>query len=95
VIRSLHSHIFVWKQPVNFAYRLMTQAQATAQVFWTAFNALSRKEKTAFLEKLSTDEQLLAILEDLRYSHVIDQRKGEPQFTLDEVIAERRNRKST
>ena len=36
----------------------MTKAQATAEVFWTAFQTLPRKEKNAILQRLLKDKQL-------------------------------------
>ncbi len=36
----------------------MTKAQATAEIFWTAFQALPRKEKNAILQRLLKDKQL-------------------------------------
>jgi hypothetical protein len=32
----------------------MSTAEATAEVFWTAFRALSKKEREAIMEKLMT-----------------------------------------
>lgn len=64
----------------------MTQAQATADVFWMAFQAMSRKEQTAFLEKLSGQEQYIEMLEDLRYGKIIDQRKAEPRRSLESML---------
>lgn len=68
----------------------MTQAQATADVFWTAFRAMSLKEQRAFLEKLSGEEQYLEMLEDLRYGKVIDQRKEESHRPLETILSARK-----
>jgi hypothetical protein len=65
----------------------MTTVQATAEVFWTAFRALPRKEREAFLEKLMGDEKLS---EDLRDLFVIAARKDEPTITLDEYLTNSR-----
>jgi hypothetical protein len=73
----------------------MTTAQATADVFWTAFRALSRKEQHAFLEKLSTDEDIIEILEDLRYGRIADQRKKESRRSLDDILARRAKRRGS
>ncbi len=67
----------------------MTATQATADVFWTAFRAMSQKEQRAFLEKLSSDHRYMEILEDLRYAAIVDERKGEPQRALDDVLTQR------
>jgi hypothetical protein len=67
----------------------MTSTEATAEVFWTAFRALSRKERDAFFEKLVTDEK---VSEDLRDILVIESRRNEPTITLDEYLIKRRKR---
>jgi len=36
----------------------MTTAEATAEVFWTAFMAMTRHERQAFLERLIADPRL-------------------------------------
>jgi hypothetical protein len=62
----------------------MTSAQATAEVFWTAFLSMSEKERQAFLERLIADPRLR---EDLLDAALIEERKGEPTRPLDEVLA--------
>ncbi len=64
----------------------MTQTQATAEVFWTAFQALKPGERDAFLAKLMQDEKLA---EDLRYASVVRKRKKEPTVSLDDYLATR------
>jgi hypothetical protein len=71
----------------------MTAIQATADVFWTAFRAMSQKEQRAFLERLSRDERALEILEDLRYASIADTRKEESRRSLDDVLAQRARRR--
>jgi len=61
----------------------MTTAQATAEVFWTAFMAMSEKERTAFLERLVADPHLRA---DLLDAALIQERADEPARPLDEVL---------
>jgi hypothetical protein len=68
----------------------MTQPQATAEVFWTAYQALKPKEREAFLSKLMTDKKLA---EDLRYAAVVDKRKNEPTTSLDDYLAKRAKKK--
>ena len=58
----------------------MTQPQATAEVFWTAFKAMKPAERDAFIGKLMKDKNLA---EDLRYAAVIQKRKNEPTVSLD------------
>lgn len=68
----------------------MTQPQATAEVFWTAFQAMKPKEREAFLGKLMKDKRLA---EDLRYAAVIQKRKNEPTVPLDDYLAQRSKNK--
>lgn len=67
----------------------MTIAEATAEVFWTAFRALSKKEREAVLEKLLRDREFM---EDLVDIVILEQRKKEPSRPLDEYLANRRKR---
>ncbi len=55
----------------------MTQSQATAEVFYTAFRALKKSEREAFIERLLDSERLAA---------VIEKRKSEPTVSLDEYM---------
>ena len=64
----------------------MTQPQATAEVFWTAFRAMKPAEREAFLGKLMTDKRLA---EDLRYAAIIEKRRSEPTVSLDDYLARR------
>jgi hypothetical protein len=68
----------------------MSSAQATAEVFWTAFMAMSEKDRRAFLERLVGDPRLR---EDLLDAAVIEHRKDEPTRPLEEVLAAVRRRK--
>jgi hypothetical protein len=68
----------------------MTQPQATAEVFWTAFQAMKPKEREAFIGKLMTDKKLA---EDLRYGAVIAKRKNDPTISLDDYLAARTKKK--
>jgi hypothetical protein len=43
----------------------MTKAQATAEIFWMAFQALPPKEKNAVLQRIAQDKQLRKDLADL------------------------------
>lgn len=64
----------------------MTTIQATAEVFWTAFQAMEEPEKEAFIEKLMQDEDLA---EDLIYSRIVDERKSEETVSLDDYLSKR------
>ncbi len=65
----------------------MTQPQATAEVFWTAFKAMSRSEREAFVARLMQDKKLA---EDLRYAAVVQKRKNEPTVSLDDYLKTRK-----
>lgn len=68
----------------------MTQSQATAEVFYTAFQALKKSEREAFINRLLEDEKFA---EDLRYAAVIEKRKSEPTISLDDYLAQRSAKK--
>jgi len=53
----------------------MTHSQATAEVFYTAFRALKKNEREAFINRLLEDEIL---------NRVTEERKNEPTVSLDE-----------
>jgi hypothetical protein len=68
----------------------MTQPQATAEVFWTAFKALKQEEREAFISRLMKDKKLA---EDLRYAVVIHERRKETTVSLDSYLAKRSKKK--
>ena len=68
----------------------MTQPQATAEVFYTAFQALKKTERKAFIFRLLQDEKLAG---DLRYAAVIEERRNEPTVSLDDYLAQRSAKK--
>ncbi len=68
----------------------MTQSQATAEVFWTAFQAMKPSEREVFVGKLMKDKKLA---EDLKYAAVIQKRKNEPTISLDDYLAKRSKKK--
>ncbi len=68
----------------------MTQPQATAEVFYTAFQALKKSEREAFIARLLQDEKLA---EDFRYAAVIEKRKKEPTVSLDDYLVKRSAKK--
>ncbi len=61
----------------------MTQSQATVEVFYTAFQALKKSEREAFINKLLEDEKLA---EDLRHAAVVEKRKTEPTVSFDKWL---------
>lgn len=65
----------------------MTETDATAEVFWTAFRVLSRKEQQAILRRLLKDKNLRQDLYDLA---IIESRRREPTRPLRDYLAESR-----
>lgn len=61
----------------------MTQSQATAEVFYTAFQSLNKSEREAFIAKLLQDEKLA---EEFRLAAVIEKRRREPTVSLDDYL---------
>lgn len=64
----------------------MTTTQATAEVFWTAFNVLPVEEKRAVIQYMIQDENLRRDLMDLS---VIEERRNEPGRPLREYLKEK------
>lgn len=69
----------------------MTKTEATAEVFWTAFRALPKKEREVIVEKLLKDKEFM---EDLIDMVILEQREKEPSRSLDEYLNNRRKKKS-
>lgn len=67
----------------------MTTAEATSEVFWTAFRALPKKERDSVVGKMLKDKEFL---EDLIDTVIIKQRHKEPSRSLDEYLAEGRKK---
>lgn len=67
----------------------MTTTEATSEVFWTAFRALSKKEREAVVEKMLKDKEFM---EDLIDIVIIEQRRKEPSHSLDEYLARKRKK---
>ena len=68
----------------------MTKSEATAEVFYTAFKALSKKDRDALIFRLVEDEELR---EDLMDIAVAKERLKEPTRPLREVISEMKKTK--
>ena len=68
----------------------MTTTEATAEVFWTAFRALPKKEREAIVGKLLRDREFM---EDLIDIVILEQRGKEPSRSLDEYLANRRKKR--
>jgi hypothetical protein len=66
----------------------MTKVEATAEVFWTAFNVLPREDKQAVIRRILQDERLRHDLIDLA---LIEERRGEPSRPLREYLKDKRS----
>ena len=64
----------------------MSPTEATAEVFLTAFRALSKKERQAVLARLAVEPDLQEDLQDLA---LVAQRRGEPSRPLSDYLAEK------
>jgi hypothetical protein len=64
----------------------VSSAEATAEVFFTAFHALSKKAQQAFMAKLLQNKEFY---EDIVDSSIIEQRRSEPSRSLESYLAER------
>ncbi len=62
----------------------MTTAEATAEVFWTAFMAMAPAARKAFLERLVAEPELR---EDLLDAALVEERRGEPARPLEDVLS--------
>jgi hypothetical protein len=63
--------------------------EATAEIFITAFNALSKEEKHTIVTKLLRDKKFK---EDLIDIVTIEQRKKESSISLEEYLSKRRKK---
>jgi len=66
----------------------MTSSEAIAEVFWTAFSALSPEARDRFMEKMLADPALREELEDLLDMEIVAERFGEPTRPLYDVLEE-------
>ena len=69
----------------------MTIAQATLEIFWTAFRSLSKRNKEAVVERLLKDKEFKEELIDIA---ILEQRHKEPSRSLGEYLTNRKKRKS-
>lgn len=65
----------------------MTKVEATAEVFWTAFNVLPREDKQAVIQRILQDEHLRRDLMDLA---LLEERRDEPSRPLREYLKDKR-----
>jgi len=64
----------------------MSPTEATAEVFLTAFRALSKKERQAVLARLAVEPDLQEDLQDLA---LVARRRDEPSRPLRDYLAEK------
>jgi len=69
---------------------MTTGAEATSEVFWTAFRALPKKQRQAVVEKLLQDKEFV---EDLIDAVILEQRREEPSRSLNEYLADREKKR--
>jgi len=70
-----------------YEVKMNNKVEATAEVFITAFNALSQKEKHSIIEKLLRDKNFK---EDLIDIVTIEQRKREPSISIEDYLSKRK-----
>ena len=63
----------------------MTEIEATAEIFWTAFKVLPRAEQQMIIHYIVTDQNLRHDLMDLA---LIEERRNESSRPLRDYIAE-------
>lgn len=63
----------------------MTQSEAVAEVFWTAFKSLSQEQQDNFIHRLLQDEQFAEDIDDILVAY---HRRNEPTRLLDDVLNE-------
>ena len=70
----------------------MTTSQATAEVFFTAFKTLPRREQEGILTRIVRDRRLHRMLEHLSDRLAIEQERDAPAKPLRVYIEERERR---
>jgi DNA-directed RNA polymerase sigma subunit (sigma70/sigma32) len=70
----------------------MTASQATAEVFFTVFKTLSKREQEVLLTRIVRDRKLHRMLENLSDRLAIEQERDTPSKPLRVYIKERERR---
>jgi hypothetical protein len=60
--------------------------ESTTEAFWTAFRALSKKDRAVIMERLLADSEFREDLIDLA---ILKQRAKEPSRSIEEYLAQR------
>ena len=71
-------------------FELMTETQATAEIFYTALKALPKIERDAVIVRIANDKSLARDLMDLA---TIAQRRNEPSRPFRQYLSARRTKK--
>lgn len=69
----------------------MTPAQATVEVFWTAYQTLPDDERTSLIEKIMKEDELF---EDYLDNKAVEERRNELSIPIEEYITERAKKKA-
>ncbi len=73
----------------------MTAQQATAEVFFTAFKALPRREQESILTRVARDRKLRRILEDISDRLVVEEEQDKPSRPLRNYIKDQEQREGS
>ena len=73
----------------------MKASQETAEVFFTAFKALGRTEKEAFIEKMISDTKLRKDLIDIVLIEEAKKVKGKPISAKEYFLRRRKTRRNS
>jgi hypothetical protein len=71
----------------------MTAQQATAEVFLTAFRALSRRKQEDILGRIARDRKFRRVLEDISDRLVLEEERQKPSRALRDYIEEYERKK--
>ena len=69
----------------------MTPTHATAEVFWTAYQALPKEERSSLIEKIIQHDELFEDYLDLKS---VEERKDEPAIPIEEYLEKRSGKKA-
>ena len=67
----------------------MTMTEATVEVFWTAFQALSKKERDAVIARFLKEKTFRDDLVDIA---LLEERQGESSRSVEEYLAARKKK---
>ncbi len=70
----------------------MNSSEAKAEIFFTAFKTLPKKDKRVVIEKILQNKEFR---KDLIDTVLIEQRKNEPSISLDDYLKDRKEKKKS